>query len=475
VNADPEFFTPLDEIFGDVSFNFCAQDEHVPEIERYVRTVKDRARSAYNSLPFAYIPRLMVIRLISNAVFWLNAFPRPNGVANTLSPRHLLTGKHLDYRKHVQLEFSSYVQMHETHTNDMRPRTIGAICRGPSGNEQGGHYFMSLATGRRLICNRWTELPMPQDAIDRVGQMGRRQQMPKTLTFADRFGFEFPDAKDDVDDDHDSDYEPEDDDASDDESTLSLNPSTDSSDDDSSDTADEDDDDNDDDDSDDDDDDDNDDDNIVQPLPGLSAGVNTDGNDGSKDDDDHDDVDNDDDDDGDDDNGDDVQPMPKPEAINIWDETIISNTTPDENTPTTSQTCDYVNEAREITGVEAAAENAGVDVEVETVDEDEDEIEDDEQDKLQQEMDERYGQRQHSINLRDRKPRSYDHLNDGNIFDYDHVLLSFEDPLGELFLTEQMSLKKGLKYFGKAGAEAVVKEMRQLDYLDVMDPVTLCC
>jgi hypothetical protein len=34
-----------------------------------------------------------------------------------------------------------------------------------------------------------------------------------------------------------------------------------------------------------------------------------------------------------------------------------------------------------------------------------------------------------------------------------------------------MSLKKGLKYFGKAGAEAVVKEMKQLDYLDVMDPV----
>ena len=45
VNADPEF-DPLDEIFGDVSFNFCAQDEHVPDIERYVRTVKDHAQGA---------------------------------------------------------------------------------------------------------------------------------------------------------------------------------------------------------------------------------------------------------------------------------------------------------------------------------------------------------------------------------------------------------------------------------------------
>jgi hypothetical protein len=40
INADPEF-DPLAAIFGDISFNFCSQDEHVPDIERYVRTVKD--------------------------------------------------------------------------------------------------------------------------------------------------------------------------------------------------------------------------------------------------------------------------------------------------------------------------------------------------------------------------------------------------------------------------------------------------
>jgi hypothetical protein len=32
MNADPEF-DPLNEIFGDVSFNFCAQNEHVPDIK----------------------------------------------------------------------------------------------------------------------------------------------------------------------------------------------------------------------------------------------------------------------------------------------------------------------------------------------------------------------------------------------------------------------------------------------------------
>jgi hypothetical protein len=61
---------------------------------------------------------------------------------------------------------------------------------------------MSLAMGRCLHRNRWTELPMPQDAVDHVGTMGLRQKMPKTLTFTDRFGFELPDAEDDVDDEH---------------------------------------------------------------------------------------------------------------------------------------------------------------------------------------------------------------------------------------------------------------------------------
>jgi hypothetical protein len=85
---------------------------------------------------------------------------------------------------------------------------------------------------------------------------------------------------------------------------------------------------------------------------------------------------------------------------------------------------------------------------------------------VQHDMDTRYGPRRHSINLRDRKPRSYKHL-----FDYNHALLTYEDPMGELFLTEQMSLKKGLKQFGKDGAEAVVAELRQLDFREVIEPV----
>ena len=173
-----------------------------------------------------------------------------------------MLGHQIDYKKHVYLEFGSYVQTHEEHDNGMEPCTIGAICLGPTGNEQGGHYFMSLSTGCRLYWEAWMELPMPQDAIDRVGTLGQCQNMPKNLMFANHYGFEIPNVDDDVDDDHDSTYDPD---------TASI--ATSNHDDsisyastDGSDVS-----------SDDDDDDDNDaDDGAIeptQPLPGLNAGV----------------------------------------------------------------------------------------------------------------------------------------------------------------------------------------------------------
>jgi hypothetical protein len=57
------------------------------------------------------------------------------------------------------------------------------------------------------------------------------------------------------------------------------------------------------------------------------------------------------------------------------------------------------------------------------------------------------------------------------MYDYDHALLLFQEPLGDLFLTEHISLKKGLKHFSKDGAEAVVKKLRQLDDLNAIEPV----
>ena len=59
--ADSEF-EPLRPNFPFI--NISDADDHQPDIERAIRTVKDRVRSAYRMLPFKYIPRLMVIHLV---------------------------------------------------------------------------------------------------------------------------------------------------------------------------------------------------------------------------------------------------------------------------------------------------------------------------------------------------------------------------------------------------------------------------
>ena len=51
---------------------------------------------------------------------------------------------------------------------------------------------MSLATGAQICRHRWTELPLPRDAIERVNQLGKAQQMPQTMTYANRWGREIP-------------------------------------------------------------------------------------------------------------------------------------------------------------------------------------------------------------------------------------------------------------------------------------------
>ncbi|KAL7566005.1 hypothetical protein ACA910_011025 [Epithemia clementina (nom. ined.)] len=216
IYGDPEF-EALRPLFP--TLDTCGATDHVPDIERYIRTVQDRARSAYRMLPFQCLPRIVVVHLIRNAVFWLNAFPPPNGVSSTVSPRCLLTGFEVTYSRHVQLEFGEYVQTHEEHDNQMLDRTVGAICLGPTGNATETHYFLSLASGSRIARSRWSRLPITREVITCVTALGRHQRMPATLTFGDRLAHEIPE-DDHSSDTNDDDYDPGDDDPDSDDDDL---------------------------------------------------------------------------------------------------------------------------------------------------------------------------------------------------------------------------------------------------------------
>ena len=92
------------------------------------------------------------------------------------------------------------------------------------------------------------------------------------------------------------------------------------------------------------------------------------------------------------------------------------------------------------------------------------------QEEINRQMDEQYGPRAPELNLRDRKHRDYSWRYGFDCID-DTMLATFEEPMGELFIMEQMSLKKGLERFGKDGANAVIAEMKQLHYQNVITPI----
>ena len=116
-----------------------------------------------------------------------------------------MVGYEVSYVKHVRIPYGAYVQTHESHSNDMSQRTMGAICLGPTGNRQGGHWFLSLTSGSRVRRNHWTAMPMPQDVIARVNAIGLRQKMPTKITYANRYGNEIEDTIDEISHDYSSD------------------------------------------------------------------------------------------------------------------------------------------------------------------------------------------------------------------------------------------------------------------------------
>jgi hypothetical protein len=106
VHADGEFapLKPLIESMpGGPMVNLASTNEHVPEIEQIIRVVKEGCRATRHSLPYERIPKLMTIHIVLNVVKLLNFFPTKGDVSDTLSPKTIMSGETLDFKKHLSL------------------------------------------------------------------------------------------------------------------------------------------------------------------------------------------------------------------------------------------------------------------------------------------------------------------------------------------------------------------------------------
>ena len=439
-----------------IRLNETSRDEHVGDVERYIRTVKERMRAIYNTLPFQKIPARLVIEMAKTAVFWLNAFPTEKGVSQDLSPRTILTGQQVDYKRHGRYQFGEYVQTHEEHNNSMNPRTVGTLALRPVGNGQGSFYFLSITTGRVLNRLHATALPMPDDVIDKLHRMARQQKSNPGLVFADRNlnPDEYDDDEDDDETYHDNDHEDDDDD----EDDFSHN------------------------DEDDDDDDDGDGPGQGPPAAGDVAGQHNDVDDVGVDDDI---LDNDEHDEGElpvagHNNNEDEDQVDVPLSTEV-DQPLNANAatleaaTGDDNqdeqpdgpdllgTPGVSDACI----APETPGVSTGEEYK------ESENSDDEQAVDQITNLVQPMQPEEENGKAGRYNLCRNRGRNYNHRYAGNDFvtDDDSGIVMTMEGAGEVLETPQMSLKTGLRAFGADGAKAVEKEMKQLHDREVMFPV----
>ena len=127
-----------------------------------------------SDLPFAKLPRQVVIHLVYFAVLWLNSLPAAAGVSKKYSPCEIVLGCELDFNKHCKATFGSYVEAHKdpTITNTMRSCTFPAIFLGPTGNRQGTHKVFDINTGVVKKTRIVTPLPMPDRVIAVVEDWG---------------------------------------------------------------------------------------------------------------------------------------------------------------------------------------------------------------------------------------------------------------------------------------------------------------
>ena len=189
IHCDREYVGMMRQVMDDLNIviNPSSTNEHVPDAERNIRTIKEGVRTAFSRLPFQKIPKLMIQKLVVSTTDKLNYFPTKKGISDVYSPRLILQLGNLDYDKHCQLVFGTYVQAHDEPrpSNSMDERTIDAIFLQPMKNLQGGHELMDLHTGACITRRRATVVPITTAIIQTVNKMGEDQGF-KSLRFQDR-------------------------------------------------------------------------------------------------------------------------------------------------------------------------------------------------------------------------------------------------------------------------------------------------
>ena len=152
INTDNEFQC-IEDMIRPTRLHMVGAGEHVGDIERSVRTVKECTRCHVQRLPYKYYPKIMVTGMVTHVIKSLNQLPSATGIDDHLSPADLITGSSTpDFNSIIKLNYGDYVQAYKpgTSTNDQAARSVGAIALYPRNDKTVGSLYMSLQTGKRI-------------------------------------------------------------------------------------------------------------------------------------------------------------------------------------------------------------------------------------------------------------------------------------------------------------------------------------
>ena len=170
----------LRDLPGPVHLEIYTTNEHVKEVERSIRTIKDMLRATAHGMPYKRLPKQIVKGLVAYSVQNLNLFPYANGISQDMSPSMIVHGTPAPDYNMFKLEFGTYALITNKTTNTPRARAYGAIALHPTGNSDGSYNFMSLSTGEVVsgAPGYWTTAPISDMVIARVETLAKHQEQP---------------------------------------------------------------------------------------------------------------------------------------------------------------------------------------------------------------------------------------------------------------------------------------------------------
>ena len=166
-------FKCIEEHICPTHLYICTPGEHILQLERSIQTLEGDCRTLYHGLSYKYYPKIIIQSLVQFAVKLQNVFPPLDGINSTMSPTLIVTSLPKPNAARFSLKFGEYVHVHDnpTVTNDINPpRSTLAITLLPA-NRNGGWYYMSLATGLRILRYKWNSLPVTTDVVHRIHQL----------------------------------------------------------------------------------------------------------------------------------------------------------------------------------------------------------------------------------------------------------------------------------------------------------------